>query len=75
MQFRWVAGITLWTFIAGPAFGPPIANSQPHQKSSDSVKEWKTHAPHPKNPGHVKPSCYRIQAEFEKEAAKTANGL
>jgi hypothetical protein len=25
MQFRWVAAITLWTFISGPVFGPPHA--------------------------------------------------
>lgn len=23
MQFRWVAGITLWTFLSGPALAPP----------------------------------------------------
>ena len=25
MQFRWVAAITVWTFISGPLFGPPHA--------------------------------------------------
>ncbi len=25
MQFRWVAAITVWTFITGPLFGPPHA--------------------------------------------------
>jgi hypothetical protein len=25
MQFRWVAGITLWTFLSAPVFGPPRA--------------------------------------------------
>ncbi len=29
MQFRWVAGITLWTFFSGPAMGPPPALSPP----------------------------------------------
>jgi hypothetical protein len=23
MDFRWVASIALWTFLSGPAFGPP----------------------------------------------------
>jgi hypothetical protein len=23
MDFRWVAGIALWTFLSGPAIGPP----------------------------------------------------
>ena len=26
MQFRWVAAITVWTFISGPVFGPPHAS-------------------------------------------------
>ncbi len=25
MQFRWVAAITVWTFLSGPVFGPPHA--------------------------------------------------
>ena len=25
MQFRWVAAITVWTFISGPLLGPPHA--------------------------------------------------
>jgi hypothetical protein len=25
MQFRWVAAITVWTFLTGPLFGPPHA--------------------------------------------------
>jgi hypothetical protein len=34
MQFRWVAAITLWTFIVGPALGPPPANRSPLQQQS-----------------------------------------
>jgi hypothetical protein len=25
MQFRWVAAITVWTFLSGPLLGPPHA--------------------------------------------------
>jgi hypothetical protein len=33
MDFRWVAGIALWTFLSGPAIGPPAGagiNQRPH---------------------------------------------
>jgi hypothetical protein len=29
MQFRWVALIALWTFLSGPIFAGPWANSTP----------------------------------------------
>jgi hypothetical protein len=29
MDFRWVILITLWTLLAGPAFGPPSSGSPP----------------------------------------------
>jgi len=34
MQFRWVAAITVWTFLSGPVFGPPHApHSAPRQQN------------------------------------------
>jgi hypothetical protein len=31
MEFRWVAGIALWTFLSGPIFSGPIVQSAPKQ--------------------------------------------
>jgi hypothetical protein len=36
MEFRWVAGIALWTFLSGPAMGPPAAK-QTNQRPSPRV--------------------------------------
>ena len=34
MQFRWVAAITVWTFLSGPVFGPPHApHTAPRQQT------------------------------------------
>jgi hypothetical protein len=35
VEFRWVAIITLWTFISGPAVGPPTAKSSPSCQSGN----------------------------------------
>ena len=31
MDFRWIAGIALWTFLSGPAIGPPAGAGAPHR--------------------------------------------
>lgn len=54
MEFRWVAGITLWTFICGPAVGPPTARHAPLEASprSAQVSQRKVirHGPHASAP-------------------------
>ena len=32
MQFRWVAFITLWTFLVGPILGAPSGSAKAHRK-------------------------------------------
>jgi hypothetical protein len=58
MEFRWVAGITLWTFICGPAVGPPAARhtplgamSQASPPAQRKVIRHGAHEPKPKFPG------------------------
>jgi hypothetical protein len=48
MQFRWAAGIALWTFISGPVFGPPTANPQSSRKPGTvaSTKKWRADSAH-----------------------------
>jgi hypothetical protein len=36
MDFRWVAGIALWTFLSGPAIGPP-AGAGVQRRSTTAV--------------------------------------
>ena len=38
MQFRWVVGITLWTFFSGPAAGPPPASLPPARARAATVE-------------------------------------
>jgi hypothetical protein len=53
MDFRWVAGIALWTFLSGPAIGPPAgAGTARHahkatvqRKSSAPVKRTTMQTP------------------------------
>jgi len=33
MQFRWVAFITLWTFLVGPILGAPTGSAKAHRKA------------------------------------------
>jgi hypothetical protein len=33
MQFRWVALITLWTFLVGPILGAPSGTAKAHRKA------------------------------------------
>jgi hypothetical protein len=32
MEFRWVAAITLWTFLIGPVLGPPAGSGPAHRR-------------------------------------------
>jgi hypothetical protein len=37
MQFRWVALITLWTFLIGPILGAPSNSAKAHRKAPTPV--------------------------------------
>ena len=58
MEFRWVAAITLWTFIAGPAFGPPPATNSPLQSQSRAAAVQRKATPAEKG---VRPPAHRGQ--------------
>jgi len=69
MQFRWVAVITMWTFLSGPLLGPPhapspqrdnqpsplrqVAEQPPHRRPSNARK---LPAPPPNNRGARRPA-------------------
>jgi hypothetical protein len=37
VQFRWVAFITLWTFLVGPILGAPSGSVKAHRKAASAV--------------------------------------
>jgi hypothetical protein len=37
VQFRWVAFITLWTFLVGPILGAPSGSAKAHRKAASAV--------------------------------------
>ena len=37
MQFRWVAFITLWTFLVGPILGAPSGSAKAHRKAAPAA--------------------------------------
>ncbi len=37
MQFRWVAFITLWSFLVGPILGAPSGSAKAHRKPTTAV--------------------------------------
>jgi hypothetical protein len=39
MQFRWVASITLWTFLSGPILAPPRPPSGPQSAAKVAAPE------------------------------------
>jgi hypothetical protein len=62
MQFRWVAGIALWTFFSGPVFGPPTANPQQSRKPTvtASAKQWRADTPHVRTPKTKAPKTTQV---------------
>jgi hypothetical protein len=47
MEFRWVMGITLWTFLSGPVFGPPMPHSSRSQAGPNRVVQKEVVRPSP----------------------------
>ncbi len=45
MDFRWIAGIALWTFLSGPAIGPPAGAGTTRRPHATVPARRATNAP------------------------------
>lgn len=59
MDFRWIAAIALWTFLSGPAIGPPAGAGVPRREKPKVTQRA------PNNSGN--------RAKTQKTAAKPDN--
>lgn len=72
MQFRWVAAITVWTFISGPLLGPPHAPIPKRDTQLSPLRQAAEQPPprQPSTPSKILPSSMRQRAIVEPTSSK-----